>query len=130
MKLLLVLILLFGADIFSQETTLSNDNLNSSFNYSDETTYIIRLKIFDNKMVPIQYAVVSFVTFDKYETKSKCIGESNNNGDFFISLSTEIEYDYLEITYPGYENYFISIKDKKSINLKINMILTTDTDNY
>lgn len=81
-------------------------------------------------MIPIQYAVVSLITFDKYETKSKFIGESNNNGDFFIRLSTEIEYDYLQITYPGYENYFISIKDKKSINLKIKMTLSTDTDIY
>ncbi|MBN8568569.1 MAG: hypothetical protein J0M18_02970 [Ignavibacteria bacterium] len=92
--------------------------MDSDSSYIDDSTFFVRIKVVNKHMLPIQYAAISLGTFDNYE-KVKYLGESKENGEFSVRLSKKIDYDYLKISYVGYKDYIISIKNKKTINIII-----------
>lgn len=119
MKYLFCLILLTAfLDLYSKEISFSNQVLDSDSSYIDDSTFFVRIKVVNKHMLPIQYAAISLGTFDNYE-KVKYLGESKENGEFSVRLSKKIDYDYLKISYVGYKDYIISIKNKKTINIII-----------
>lgn len=105
-------------DLYSKEISFPNQVLDSNSTYSDDSTFFVRIKVVNKHILPIQYAAISLGSFGNYE-KVKYLGDSKENGEFSVSLSKKIEYDYLKISYFGYKDYIISIKNKKTINIII-----------